>query len=303
MGDYVGMKVTIRTNGTISLTQPQLIKSLLQDLSLAGDKVKPRTTPARSTVILDKGSASPLFDEKKAGWKYRSAIGKLNYLERTSRPDISYAVHQCARFSEDPRECHAEAVKQIGRYLAGTRDQGLVVSPKTRQFDVYCDADFCGNWSKQYAQYDRDTARSRTGYCIMYAGCPVVWASKLQTEISLSTTEAEYVALSTGLREVIPLMQLLQELKEYNYILEAAVPKVNCKAFEDNSGALEMATIHKLRPRTKHINVKYHHFRDYVTRGLIRLFRIDTSEQLADVLTKPLPEELFLRFRKAILGW
>ena len=93
-------------------------------------------------------------------------------------------------------------------------------------------------------------------------------------------TEAEYISLSTALREVIPLMQLLLEFLEHKLVTEKYVPKVYCKAFEDNSGALELAKTPRMRPRTKHINTKYHHFRSHVANGSIILEKIDGTEQL-----------------------
>ena len=81
------------------------------------------------------------------------------------------------------------------------------------------------------------------------------------------------------------------------------IPRVYCKAFEDNSGALEMARFPKMRPRTKHINIKYHHFRSHVERGEIELYAIDTKDQLADLWTKPLPEEDFIKFTEKVFGW
>jgi hypothetical protein len=112
------------------------------------------------------------------------------------------------------------------------------------------DADFAGNWIKPTAENDPFTARSRTGYVIKYAGCVLLWASKLQTEISLSSTESEYIALSQALREVIPLIALIKELRANNFDIKSGKPKILCKVFEDNNGALEMATTPKLRPRT-----------------------------------------------------
>ena len=150
---------------------------------------------------------------------------------------------------------------------------------------------------------DIDTARSRTGYIILYAACAIIWAAKLQTEIALSTTEAEYIALSTALREVIPLIDLLQELLRRTSLEPLTQPTVHCKVFEDNSGALELATVPKMRPRTKHINVKYHHFREHVRRKPIRIQKIDSENQLGDLFTKPCATHLFVKFRKAIMGW
>jgi hypothetical protein len=172
-----------------------------------------------------------------------------------------------------------------------------------QSFDVHVDADFSGNWNKEDAPTDSDTARSRTGYVISYSGCPIIWASKLQTHIALSSTEAEYIALSTALREVIPMMELIKELQMKGFDYQATNPRVHCRVFEDNSGAIELATVHRYRPRTKHINTMYHHFRSYVSCGDISITPVRTNEQRADVLTKSLPQSLLVIHRKAIMGW
>lgn len=148
-----------------------------------------------------------------------------------------------------------------------------------------------------------NTARSRTGYVIKYANCPIVWASKLQTEIALSSTESEYIAMSQALREVLPMTNLIQELRENGFDIGGTLPRIHCKVFEDNSGAIEMAKVPKLRPRTKHINIKYHHFRKAVADGLVTIHAVRSENQLADIFTKPLGVELFERLRRGIMGW
>ena len=151
------------------------------------------------------------------------------------------------------------------RYLKGTPELGVKFTPDpTKIFECNADADYCGNWSKDFADVDPSTAKSRSGWIILYAGCPVIWASKLQTHIATSTTMAEYLSLSSALRDVIPLMELLDEFNDRKYEFISAEPKIYCKAFEENSGALEIARLPKMRPRTKAINVVYHHFREYV---------------------------------------
>ena len=201
-----------------------------------------------------------------------------------------------------PKRSHGEAVKRIGRYLLGTRGKGFFIQPDTsKSFECYVDADYCGNW-KPTDTDDPNSAKSRTGFVITYLGCPIVWGSRLQTVFALSTAEAEYIALSTALREVSPMMDLLSEMKEMGYDVETE-PKVHCKLFEDNSGALEQAHVAKYRPRTRHINAAWHHFRSYVARKLISIHAVDTKSQLADVFTKQVSLEDFVRFRKAIFGW
>eukprot|EP00978_Attheya_sp_CCMP212_P021713 scaffold63791_cov41-Attheya_sp.AAC.1 len=130
-------------------------------------------------------------------WNYRSVVGKLNFLEKSTMPDLAYSIHQCSRFSIDPKESHAQAIKQIGRYLMANREKGIILKPNPEMgLEDWVNADFCGAWDRQYAMGDPTTARSRSGYAIRYCGCPITWRSKLQTEVALTTTEAEYVALS-----------------------------------------------------------------------------------------------------------
>ena len=297
--DFLGVNIKKKNNGTIHLTQPHLITQILKDLRLDQDNVAKKTTPAPISKVLGRHSNSPEFD---GHFDYRSIVGKLNYLEKSTRPDISYAVHQCARFVADPKKEHGKALMWLGRYLAATRTKGLIFKPKKQSFDCFVDADFSGNWDREETD-DTDTARSRTGYVIAYAGCPITWTSKLQTQIALSTTEAEYIALSTATRDVIPLMELLQELQGQGFDYTTTTPTVHCKVFEDNSGAIEIATVHKFRPRTKHINVLYHHFRQYVVQGKISIHAVTSAEQRADVLTKSLPLPLLSKHRLAIQGW
>ena len=136
----------------------------------------------------------------------------LLYLSGNSRPDIAFAVNQCARFTHDPKDSHATAGKRIIKYLQGTKDRGFVFRPtKDWKLNYYVDADFCGLWGSEDPN-DPVVAKSRTGFVIMFAGCPLFWKSTLQTETSLSTMMAEYVALSTAMRELLPLKRLVKAI-------------------------------------------------------------------------------------------
>ena len=124
------------------------------------------------------------------------------------------------------------------------------------------------------------TAKSRSGWIVRFAGAPITWASKMQTITAMSTTEAEYIALSPGLREVIPLMGLLTEARSHGLRIDDLLPKIHCTVFEDNSGALDLARLPKSRPRTKHSNQGYHHFRR--TRGAKRYHIRSDTDGIAD---------------------
>ena len=136
----------------------------------------------------------------------------------------------------------------------------------------------------------------------------MVWASKLQTQIALSTLEAEYIALSQAMRELLPLRRLMKEIVTE---LKMEVPdcQLHSKVFEDNNGALGLATSPKLTPRTKHIAVKYHFFRDHISSpgrqngNGITIHKIDTKDQKADMFTKGLPVDTFKHIRKLVMGW
>jgi Reverse transcriptase (RNA-dependent DNA polymerase) len=298
VSDFLGVHIERRNNNIIEMTQPTLIQSILDDLELKEDS---NTTqlPALSTRILHAHHDSEAHAEI---WHYRSLIGKLNFLAQSTRPDISYAVHQCARFTANPKREHSKAVKTIGRYLAGTKNLGLTCTINASGSECFSDAHFAGNWNVHEAEYDDSTARSRTGYVIRFAGCPLIWGSRLQTEIALSSTESGYISLSQSLRDVIYIIDLIKELQTAGFDFGNLPPIVHCKAFEDNNGALKMATVQKLRPRTKHINVKYHHFRRAVLHGIITLHQISTQDQIADIFTKPLSIIPFTKLRKLLMG-
>jgi hypothetical protein len=299
--DFLGINIERKKDGSFILTQKRLIDSILTDLGLNRTNVLPKQTPTASSKILSKHPESPAFD---GHFHYRSVIGKLNYLEKSTRPDIAYAVHQCARFTNDPRYEHGQALKWLGRYLYGTREHGIIVKPtKQKDLHLFVDSDWSGLWDKSIAATDSSTARSRHGFILEYCGCPLLWASQLQTEIALSSTEAEYIGLSKALRDAIPIMNILQEMKGLKYAIGGTNPKVHCKVFEDNSGALEMAKVHKFRPRTKHINIKYHHFRSYVNDDSISIHPITSANNPADMLTKGLGVNKLRTNRFRVLGW
>ena len=298
--DYVGVHIEKQEDGTIQMNQPQLIQTIIDEINFNHD-TKPSIIPTQSSKILSSGTSLPLHN---ANWKYRRIIGKLNYLEKSCRPEIACAVHECARYMETPHVNHTDAIKRIVRYLKGNQSKGIILNPKQEHsFDVWADAAFGSLWNKDMAMEEPSSAKSRTGYVVQYAGCPLIWASQLQTEIAQSTTESEYIALSTALRQTIPLMKLLTEIKQYLLIPVQTIPTIHCTLFEDNSGAIELAKVPKMRPRTRHINVKYHHFRKYVFDGMISIVQVTTDEQIADLLTKHLPAASFLRLRYAIKGW
>ena len=297
LSDYLGVNIKQR-QGTTYLTQPHLINQIIEDMGIS-KHASDKPTPAASTVILGADHDGKELDHN---FDYRSVVGKLNFLEKSTRPDIAYAVHQCARFASNPRKSHGDAIVHLAKYLRNTREKGLTLSPSDKHgLEVYIDADFSGSWIKCEAEDDPDTAKSRSGYAIMYTECLLTRKSKLQTIITLSSTNTEYVSLSQSMRKAIPVMGLLDELQEIGIIPKKTGTRVKCRAFEDNSGAIELARLPKMRPWTKHINISYLHFRSYVSDGTVTVEPISMHDQVADLLMKPLPQNQFLKLRKRLL--
>jgi len=313
--DFLGVRMdTERDTRTgkisrINMTQTGLIDSILSDLGLTDCKAMKDTASAQ-VLHPDKEGAGRQESHK---WNYRSIIGKMNYLAMNTRPDISFAVHQCAKFCNSPRLLHEKAVKYIGRYLAKTRDKGMILTPEDHgKLDAYVDSDFAGRWHQLHAQM-RETVLSRTGFVITYCGCPVTWSSKLQTEIALSTTEAEYIALSTMMRTLLPMRQLLAEVQKVTLphlniensttSTRRLMTSMPSEVFEDNAGCIVLATTDQFRPRTKHLAIKWHHFKDQVRNGNVTVTKVASALNWADIFTKSTDKTTFQTLRRLMMGW
>jgi hypothetical protein len=230
---------------TITLTQPSLIQQILQDVGIHGQS-NGKETPVDSILYDDLDGL-----DRSDSWNYWSVIGKLNYLANNTRPDISMAIHQCARYSSNPKAIHELAVKRIARYLLVTQTKGIVMHPTAdMSLNMSVDADFAGRWHKDYTEL-RDSVLSRTGSVIQFCGCPVTWASKFQSEIALSTTESKYITLSTATCDLIPLCHILSDIHQSKFISVMVTSKPDSvksptlppsKIFEDNNACIVLAT-------------------------------------------------------------
>jgi hypothetical protein len=194
---------------------------------------------------------------------------------------------------------HKLTIMRIGCYLCDNCKQDIIYKvDKSKGIEVYVDADFAGGWSSADAD-NADNVLSQTGFVIRYANCPLVWCSKLQTEIALLTAEAKYIAMSHALCDTI---QIQNFVKEFSCIFLLPDPITNfcITVYEDNLSAICMAESLKFTPCTKHIVIRYHHFQSRVQTssnklGDIKLKYISTTQQLADMLTKPVNNDIFFK--------
>ncbi len=198
-------------------------------------------------------------------------------------------------------------MKRIGRYLKGTRTRGLVLNADDDlAIELFVDADFAGMHGYEDPD-DPTSTRSRTGYVICIAKCPVLWVSKLQTETALSTMHAEYIALATAMRDLIPFKRIAEEVCRHMNLSKdkLAVIKTKTVVHEDNSGALTLANLEPGRstPTSKFFNVKYHWFREQLKPNHIELRKVASDEQLGDIFTKGLRKIVFEMMRLKLCGW
>ena len=248
-------------------------------------------TPADNKIILTP-DMGPIDDAEKEAMRnipYREVIGSLLWLSLGTRPDITYAVSQVAKFSANPGPEHWKAVQRILRYLHGTRDLGLVfhtLSPGQEEHYPctinsmipigYVDAD--------YAR-DPSTRRSCTGYIFFLADAPISWQTRQQPSVALSTMESEFMAACAAAQEALWLIQLLTEF--------GCLFSVPVAIFEDNKACVDYTKNSTNHQRTKHISVRYHFIRDLVTTGILQLVPIPSAENIADIFTKPLDKRVF----------
>ena len=298
---FLGVRMEIdQATGLMELKQTGLIDRVIETLGLDIGTTSGKFTPAETKPLVKDVAGDPALGD----FSYSSVVGMLLYLAGHTRPDIAYAVNCCARYMFCPRRSHESALKIIGQYLKATRDRGLVLHPsKELKIDCYPDADFAGMYGHEDSS-DPSCVKSRTGFVITVANCPVLWQSKLQTETALSTMEAKVIALAHCCQELFPIMDMVSLLGT-KVGLPVSGTAMNVSIHEDNAGALVLAETlpPQFTPRSKHYAIKTIWFREQIVLRGIRLLKIDTVEQLGDMFTKGLPRTTFEYLRRKLLGW
>uniref|UniRef100_A0AAV1UKJ8 Integrase catalytic domain-containing protein n=1 Tax=Peronospora matthiolae TaxID=2874970 RepID=A0AAV1UKJ8_9STRA len=264
----LGIELLDGEDGSVTLCQRRYVDDILKRFGM--DDCKAVASPVDMSSRLVSSDATTKVDAP-----FREAVGALMHLTTATRPDIAFAVGYVSRFMENPQEEHWVAVKRIFRYLQGTKTHGICYKPSARiDFRGYSDADWAG---------DLTDRKSTSGYTFMLLGAPVSWGSKKQPSVSLSTTEAEYIALSLAIQEGKWIHRLLCEI-----VMAANEEGPELMIHEDNQSCIKMTKNPVNHGRAKHIDIKYHHIRDEVKRGEVKLKYCETAVMLADIMTKAL---------------
>jgi transposase InsO family protein len=217
---------------------------------------------------------------------YRQLVGCLLYVSICSRPDISFAVNYLSRFMNSYSDLHFQYLKRVLIYLYNTRDLKLTYtfSNENKILQCFVDAD----WAS-----DKLTRKSVSGSVVKLFGNVILWSSKKQSCITLSSTESEYVSLSTFVHD--SLLWLLGILKDLN--VSIVPPVLIC---EDNQSVISLSENPLMSKRSKHIDVRYKYLKELVLDGEIKLVYTPTELQLADILTKGLVICKFEKFQKML---
>jgi hypothetical protein len=213
---------------------------------------------------------------------YSNAVGNLMYVVICTRPDLAHVVSVVSRFMHNPGKEHWNAVKWILRYLKGTSHFGLLFDKNSVNeigvmgfVEGIIDFDFAG---------DLDKRRSISGYVFSLCGSVMSWRALLQSITALSTTEAKYVSTTKRVKEAIWMQGLISELGVTQDVIN-----VYC----DSHSAICLTKNDMYQFNTKHIDIKYHFIRDIVVEGKIKVDKIHTDANSADMLTKPLSNTKF----------
>lgn len=281
-GSFVGMEIDQNKDGSIFIHSQAYIKKILRQFNL--DSCNPVNVPADPNVILS-SELDTTFEGTSV--PYREAVGSLMFLSSTTRPDITYAVNLVSRFQNNFSQIHWNAVKRIMKYLKATPYHGIQYMSESENpyLVAYSDADFAG---------DLDTRKSTTGYVFMLSNGAITWCTSRQQSVSTSTTESEYIAASTAVKEVIWLRQLLCDIDELSFCAK------NVTLHIDNQSAIKLIKNPLFHRRTKHIDVKYHFIREKYHDKTVDITYINSNEQLADIFTKALPRDRFEKLRTLI---
>lgn len=225
---------------------------------------------------------------------FKQIVGSLMYITNT-RPDMMFVVSLISRYMSRPTELHLQAAKRALRYLKGTANFGIFYKrdeageflfykrDKAEELFGFTDSDYAG---------DVDDRKSTSGYVFLMNSGAVSWSSRKQPIVTLSTTEAEFVAAASCACQAIWMRRILEKLG-HKY-------KGSTTIMCDSSSAIKLSKNPVMHGRSKHIDVRFHFLRDLVKDGVIKMEFCGTRDQVADVMTKPLKLEDFLRLRKML---
>lgn len=263
-------------NGMVAMSQQSYIRELLNRFDMA--EANTVSCPMDPGIKLKRSDKCDM-----EGLPYRELVGGLLYLATSTRPDIANTVSKLSQFLNCFDNTHWKAAKRVLRYLKKTINFGLIFKRTDESLFGYTDSD----WANSI-----DDRKSYTGFCFIFCGSSISWESRKQCTVALSSTEAEYMALSDGTKEAIYLRKLLNDLCDFNL--------KSVRLLCDNKGAIKLAENPIFHRRTKHIDIRHHFIRECVNNNVIEIQYVATENMAADIFTKALPSPRHYKCLKAL---
>jgi hypothetical protein len=273
------------------LGQPHLIRSLEKKFEHLVNGLQSYKTPGTP----GQGIIRPTQEEDKISLEdqtlYRSGVGMLLYLVKHSRPDIANVVRELSKCMDGATPAANKELKRVIKFVLDTRNFGLKIEPIVRKTEddwdivIYTDSDYGG---------DKESRISVTGYIVYLLGVPICWKSKSQRSVSLSSSEAEFISLSEGAKEIKFIVQVLMTMG-----IDVKLPVI---VRVDNVGAIFMAENVTTSGRTKHVDIRYHYVREFVEDGFVKIIFVRTAENYADQFTKNVTGNIYDAHVKSFLG-
>ncbi|XRB14096.1 retrovirus-related Pol polyprotein [Pseudoscourfieldia marina] len=268
----LGMKISFAADGII-LTQDLYMSKILERFGFTS-AAKSATTP------LAHGTTLTRADEEDAEARHlaQQFVGAILYAAVISRPDLSSTVRAMSHVMSKPPSNFEACKKHVLRYLSGTINRGIKYNTNSNvplKLIGYCDA----SWGDNH-----ENRRSTSGYIFFLNGGPISWASYLQTTVALSTVESEVMALTEAIKEAIYIRRLLESL--------GAAQEGPTIIYTDSTGAEALVDHPTSHRRTKHIEIRREFIKFHIGHETVKIERVSTKDQLADILTKPLRQDI-----------
>ncbi len=276
---YIGIDVEYnKKEKKMFLSQSSCIQSLVDKYELKDAKLF--ETPMEENLKLDQAKRT---DER---IKYRNLIGELLYISSGTRPDIAFSVNYLSRYQNCYDYSHYKYALRVLKYLYETKDKKLYygINKYYGNIDCFVDSDFAG---------DKIDRKSTSGYLVRFNGNVIFWKSRKQNIVTKCSTFAEYVALSEAVTEVLFIRNVCDEM--FNVDVNEPI-----NFYEDNSGAVSIAKFGNFTKNSKHIEIQYLYINEHYCNGVIDIIKVKSDENIADILTKALSKDKFVKNRSRL---
>jgi len=279
LDDYLSCEIKIdRGRKKAWIHQPHLLKKLRDKFWNIVKDMPKYATPGTPHQVIARKTEWKITPEEQG--IYRSGVGMLLFLIKHSRPDIANTVRELTKVLDGASPAAFKELKRVIKYVLDTENLALTIHPKVENgkgkwsMVIYSDSDYAT---------DPETRLSVSGFVLYLCGVPIVWRTKQQRSVTLSSSEAEYYALSEAVKEVRFIYQLL---KEMGFDVELPIT-----VRVDNIGAIFMAENMQVSQRTKHIDTRLRFVNQYVDDGFIKIKFVGTNDNDADLFTKNLGKD------------